>query len=176
VLAIGVLVWWYRRRLLEKAKQQATPPVPPAKDVPARAEDVLNRPDPNEKPDSPVASSNNNAARARSTLTYGSYDANVVMGQAICSPTPSQVASVVHNPFDDTQSIQTTGTHGSNVIQIALVPPVDSPQPFPTLSHRRAVLNVVPTSASNTSPSLALICVPTPQLPIPPNLIQGTRT
>ena len=127
MLAIGVIVWWYRRRLLEKAKQQAAPPVPPPKDAPARAEDVLNRPDPNEKPDPSVASNNpNNAVRARSTLTYGSYDTNVVMGQAICSPTPSQVASVVHNPFDDTQSIQTTGTHGSNIIQIALVPLVNS--------------------------------------------------
>ena len=133
IFAIGVIVWWYRRRLLEKAKQQATPPVPPAKDVPARAEDVLNRPDPNEKPDPSVTSSNpNNAVRAQSTLTYGSYDANIVMGQAICSPAPSQAASVVHNPFDDTQSIQTTGTHGSNVIQIALVPPVD---PSPTVSN-----------------------------------------
>jgi len=129
MLAIGVIVWWYRRRLLEKAKQQATPPVPPAKDVPARAEDVLNRPDPNEKPDPPVAS--HNVARAQSRLSYGSHETNVVMGQAICSPPPSHAASV-HNPFDDTQSIQTTGTHGSNVIQIALVPPVD---PSPIVSN-----------------------------------------
>ena len=129
MLAIGVIVWWYRRRLLEKAKRQATPPVPPAKDVPARAEDVLNRPDPSEKPDPPVAS--NNVVRAQSRLSYGSHETNVVMGQAICSPPPSHTASA-QNPFDDTQSIQTTGTHGSNVIQIALVPPVD---PSPIVSN-----------------------------------------
>ena len=127
MFAIGILVWWYRRRLLAKAKQRTTPPAPPVKDAPARAEDVLNRPDPNEKPDPPVVASNPNnaAACAHSTLTYGSYETNVIMGQAIGSPAPSQVASVVHNPFDDTQSIQTTGTHGSNVIQIALVQPAD---------------------------------------------------
>lgn len=128
MVAGGVLFWWYRRRLLAKAKQRDTPPVPPAKDVPARAEDVLNRPDPNEKPDPPSVPFNNpnSPALARSTLTYGSHDTNVVMGQAICSPSPSQIASAAHNPFEDTQSIQTTGTHGSNVIQIALVPPVNS--------------------------------------------------
>ena len=131
--AVGVILWWYRRRLLAKAEQNDAPPVPPVKDVPARAEDVLNRPDPNEKPDPPVVlPSQNNSPAARSTLTYGSYDTNVIMGQAIGSPVPSQVASIAHNPFDDTQSIQTTGTHGSNVIQIALVPPVNPPS---TLSN-----------------------------------------
>ena len=124
MVAIGVLALWYRRRLLVKAEQESSPTTK-TKDVPARAEDVLNRPDPNEKPDAVVATNPNNATGAQSTLTYGSYDNNVVMGQAICSP--SQILSTVHNPFDDAQSIQTTGTHGSNVIQIALVPPVDPP-------------------------------------------------
>jgi len=125
MVAICVLALWYRRRLLVKAEQE-TALTPKAKDVPARAEDVLNRPDPNEKPDAVVVSNpNNNPAGAQSTLTYGSYDTNVVMGRAICSP--SQILSTVPNPFDDAQSIQTTGTHGSNVIQIALVPPVDPP-------------------------------------------------
>ena len=148
MLAVGVLVWWYRRRLLAKATRE-TAPAPPVKDVPDRAEDVLNRPDPNEKPDPPAASNNPNnaAARARSTLTYGSNDTNVVMGQAICSPAPSQAATVLHNPFDDTQSIQTTGTHGSNVIQIALVPPVNSsaasdPPPSPNRPERSPDLNL----------------------------------
>jgi protein OPY2 len=60
------------------------------------------------------------------------------MGQAIGSPAHSQVASV-HNPFDDTQSIQTTRTHGSNVIQIALVHPVNQPSTIanPPLSPSR---------------------------------------
>jgi len=122
MVAICVLALWYRRRLLVKAEQESSL-TPKAKDVPARAEDVLNRPDPNEKPDAVVAPDPNNAVGARSTLTNGSYETNVVMGQAICSP--SQILSTVHNPFDDAQSIQTAGTHGSNVIQIALVPPVD---------------------------------------------------
>ena len=128
VVAVGVILWWYRRRLLAKARQSDPPPTPQAKDVPARAEDVLNRPDPNEKPDPPVVVPHQNTAvGAQSTLTYGSYETNVIMGQAIGSPSHSHAASIAHNPFDDTQSIQTTGTHGSNVIQIALVPPVNPP-------------------------------------------------
>lgn len=142
-------MWWYYRRLLAKAKKQVTPPAPPAKDVPARAEDVLNRPDPNEKPGLPPVPSNtnNDTTGARSTLTYGSHDTNVVMGQAIGSPAHSQVASV-HNPFDDTQSIQTTRTHGSNVIQIALVPPVNQAStiatspPSPTRPERSPDLDL----------------------------------
>jgi hypothetical protein len=150
VVAIGVFVWWYRRRLLVKVEQQETPPVPPVKDAPARAEDVLNRPDPNEKPDLAVVASNpNTTARARSTLTYGSHDTNVIMGQAICSPAPSQAASVVHNPFDDTQSIQTTGTHGSNVIQIALIPPVNPPA-SPNRPERSPDLNLEHLSVSQS--------------------------
>ena len=155
MVAVGLLVWWYYRRLLAKANQQAPPPTP-TKDAPARAEDVLNRPDPNEKSNTPaIASGTNDAARAQSTLTCGSHDTNVVMGQAIGSPAHSQVASVhahsqvasVHNPFDDTQSIQTTRTHGSNVIQIALVPPVNQSStianpPSPTRPERSPDLDL----------------------------------
>ena len=154
MVAIGVLALWYRRRLLVKAEQE-TSLTPKAKDVPARAEDVLNRPDPNEKPDAVVTPTpNNNPAGAQSTLTYGSYDTNVVMGQAICSP--SQILSTVHNPFDDAQSIQTTGTHGSNVIQIALVPPVDppstpsSPSLLPNRPERSPDLNLEHLSVSQS--------------------------
>ena len=138
VFALIIIVWLYYRRLLAKARQEAAPPPPPSKDVPARAEDVLNRPDPNEKPNPLVVPSNPNKNTAQSTLTYGSHDTNVVMGQAIGSPAHSQVASV-HNPFDDTQSIQTTRTHGSNVIQIALVPPVNQTSTIanPPLSPNR---------------------------------------
>ena len=138
VFALIIIVWLYHRRLLAKARQEAAPPPPPSKDVPARAEDVLNRPDPNEKPNPLVVPSNPNKNTAQSTLTYGSHDTNVVMGQAIGSPAHSQVASV-HNPFDDTQSIQTTRTHGSNVIQIALVPPVNQTSTIanPPLSPNR---------------------------------------
>lgn len=149
MLAVSFLVWWYYRRLLAKASQQVPPPTP-AKDAPARAEDVLNRPDPNEKPNPLVVASNtNDAARAHSTLTYGSHDTNVVMGQAIGSPAHSQVASIHNpNPFDDTQSIQTTRTHGSNVIQIALIPPVNQPStianppPSPSRPERSPDLNL----------------------------------
>jgi hypothetical protein len=144
MVSVGVLVWWYQRRLLAKADQQATPPDPPTKDAPARAEDVLNRPDPNEKPDPlAVASTSDPVVR----VSYGSHETNVVMGQAIGSPPRSQVASV-HNPFDDTQSIQTTRTHGSNVIQIALVPPVNqtstiaNPPPSPSRPDRSPDLNL----------------------------------
>ena len=50
------------------------------------------------------------------------------------------------------------------------------PRPFRALTHCRAALNVVPTSASSTSPSLSQTRVPTPQLTISPNLITGIHT
>ena len=54
----------------------------------------------------------------------------------------------MHNPFDDAQSIQTTRTHGSNVIQIALVPPVNqtstiaNPPPSPNRPERSPDLDL----------------------------------
>ncbi|CDO68456.1 hypothetical protein BN946_scf184760.g12 [Trametes cinnabarina] len=128
--AVGAYFWYRRRqqRLLQQntASQGDTKP-----DVPARAEDVLNRPDPNEKPPSsppPQLSS----IRIYSGGSHGMINLDPATSDAGHSEYqyhqqqqhPSHRGSVQSNPFEDNHSIQTTSTGAqSNVIPIALVPP-----------------------------------------------------
>ncbi|EIW82141.1 hypothetical protein CONPUDRAFT_143627 [Coniophora puteana RWD-64-598 SS2] len=123
LVLVGALIVYllYRRRLRQqKAAAEAANP----KDVPASAADVLNRPDPAEKPPSPPpvdqerlrvqsASSYQQSAQRLSRLSRG----------------PSAVdhwgAPIsIHNPFEDAESIQTTSSaaQGTNVIPIGLAP------------------------------------------------------
>lgn len=123
LVAVVLAYLWYRRRSrraqpsqVESAKQ----------DAPARAEDVLNRPDPNEKPTTPVPGT----PTIRGTNPYGEMVAaqdgqnSSAVGTQGHTPRQSQQS----NPFEDrldNQSIQTAGSMGtqSNVIPIALVGP-----------------------------------------------------
>lgn len=124
---------WYRRR----ARRQLANSVPvTAADKPARAEDVLNRPDPNEKHTSilsakalqeqqfpvRVYAGNSNTTinlDPEAQLAAASVPAPVLPS----NPTPTRT-SVQSNPFEDNHSIQTTSTGTrSNVIPIALVAP-----------------------------------------------------
>lgn len=94
------LYFWYRRqsrirKILEKSRETQ-------KDKPAPAEDVLNRPDPIEK--LPPPSQHVDPESHGTTL-----------------PPPQRPHLI--NPFDDSNSIQTTKTEGPNVIPIALVSP-----------------------------------------------------
>ncbi|CCM03347.1 uncharacterized protein FIBRA_05476 [Fibroporia radiculosa] len=119
VIAIGAF-WFYRRRQRHRRAAAVAQDAKP--DVPARAEDVLNRPDPNEKSESEHEEStlriypgtNGGTINLDPESQHGSttYD-----GHSRCESDHS-------NPFGDNHSIQTTstGTH-SNVIPIALVPP-----------------------------------------------------
>ncbi|KAI0737685.1 hypothetical protein C8Q80DRAFT_1222739 [Daedaleopsis nitida] len=109
--------FWYRRR--QRLLRQNTASEPEGKpDVPARAEDVLNRPDPNEKPNSPPPQLNN--VRIYSGTIHGTIN----LDPAASYVGHSSGASVHSNPFEDNHSIQTTSTGTqSNVIPIALVPP-----------------------------------------------------
>ena len=123
-LAVGVLAYlWYRKR---QRLQRQTSPAADVKDTPARAEDVLNRPDPNEKPA---------AAEAQEMHTVKIYGgaSNTTINLDPESQGGSVAATHGHNhvlmatqdnPFADSHSIQSasTGTQ-SNVIPIALVPP-----------------------------------------------------
>ncbi|KAH9899461.1 hypothetical protein C8Q73DRAFT_743401 [Cubamyces lactineus] len=116
--AVGAFFWYRRRQRLRRdtASEQETKP-----DVPARAEDVLNRPDPNEKPASPPPQLS--SIRIYSGSGLGTINLDPAASDAGHSQ-PSQRGSIQSNPFEDNHSIQTTSTGAqSNVIPIALVPP-----------------------------------------------------
>ncbi|TCD63869.1 hypothetical protein EIP91_004808 [Steccherinum ochraceum] len=123
-LVVAILAFlWYRRRQRRIAAARSTDV--DKVEIPARAEDVLNRPDPNEKPPSPLPT-----PTIRGTLPYGEMVA-MVSGQgssAVGTQGHTPRASQQSNPFEDrldTQSIQTAGSVGtqSNVIPIHLVGP-----------------------------------------------------
>ena len=119
VLAATVAAFfWYRRRqrLASQNNQEES-----KSDAPARAEDVLNRPDPNEKP--PVSPPPQlNSIRIYSGTLQGTINLDPTASTA--GHTQPSNSSVHSNPFEDSHSIQTTSTGTqSNVIPIALVPP-----------------------------------------------------
>ncbi|TBU38818.1 hypothetical protein BD309DRAFT_485462 [Dichomitus squalens] len=110
--------FWYRRRQRLAAQNTASDESKP--DVPARAEEVLNRPDPNEKPNSPPPQLS--SIRIFSGSLQGTI--NLDPAASTAGRTQPSSASVHSNPFEDNHSIQTTSTGTqSNVIPIALVPP-----------------------------------------------------
>ncbi|KAI0682592.1 hypothetical protein C8Q76DRAFT_763229 [Earliella scabrosa] len=156
VLAATVAAFfWYRRRqrLLRQNTASETEGKP---DVPARAEDVLNRPDPNEKPDSPTPQLN--SVRIYSGNLHGTI--NLDPATSDVGHHQSSGASIHSNPFEDNHSIQTTSTGTqSNVIPIALVPPgsVGSRAPSteshdrPAAPAARADMNLDHVNVSNDS-------------------------
>lgn len=90
------------------------------KDIPVPAETVLNRPDPMEKPN-PL--SDHTDVRVYSATSNATTD----VGPEAQSSVPRPPYTYAHqadpaNPFDDTNSIQTAGSEGTNVIPIAFVP------------------------------------------------------
>ncbi|KAK0190949.1 hypothetical protein F5146DRAFT_1111661 [Armillaria mellea] len=112
--AIFLFLWWRRstrrRRAMEEA--EAKP------DAPAPAETVLNRPNPTEKPSpTPVEQ---NTVRVYSSSSNTTIDLDP---ESQASSHPRSPESARSNPFEDSNSIQTAGTEGTNVIPIALVPP-----------------------------------------------------
>ncbi|KAK0468355.1 uncharacterized protein EV420DRAFT_1259977 [Desarmillaria tabescens] len=112
--AIFLFLWWRRstrrRRALEEA--EAKP------DAPAPAETVLNRPNPTEKP--PPTPVEQNTVRVYSSSSNTTIDLDP---DSQTSSHPRSPISIRSNPFEDSNSIQTAGTEGTNVIPIALVPP-----------------------------------------------------
>jgi len=96
------LFFLYRRRSRLHKTQEVK------KDIPASAETVLNRPDPTEKLSSVIYSTTPIDPQAQSSLF---------------PPAGNNSSQLSHtNPFEDTNSIQTAGSEGTNVIPIALVP------------------------------------------------------
>lgn len=125
--AVTLAFLWYRRRLRLRRIATAEDPTP---DVPARAEDVLNRPDPNEKPTVPPPipeEQEMNTVRIYTGASQTTINLDPeARGESLAGTQGHNPvrASVQSNPFTDTHSIQSasTGTQ-SNVIPIALVPP-----------------------------------------------------
>lgn len=120
-LAIGLFLW-YRRTARIRAQRAATESEG-KKDIPAPAETVLNRPDPTEKPSPPPSQTNTVRVYSISSDTTIDLDPASQHGSAHTARHTSSRASTQTNPFDDTNSIQTAGTEGTNVIPIALVHP-----------------------------------------------------
>ncbi|KAJ3976219.1 hypothetical protein EV361DRAFT_838734 [Lentinula raphanica] len=123
-LAIAfALFFWYRR----SPRFRSTPPTPEVKDVPAAAADVLNRPDPMEKHHSTTSAhpTELNTVRVYSSNSNTTIDLDPESQSSShhTSGNNTQRTSMRSNPFEDTHSIQTTGTEGTNVIPIALVTP-----------------------------------------------------
>ena len=120
VLAATVAAFfWYRRRqrLASQNTQEES-----KSDAPARAEDVLNRPDPNEKR-SASPPPQLDSIRIYSGTLQGTINLDPTASSTPGHTQPSN-SSVHSNPFEDSHSIQTTSTGTrSNVIPIALVPP-----------------------------------------------------
>ena len=100
------LFFHYRRRSTVRKAREAK------KDIPASAETVLNRPDPTEKPPSVLSAIGSTAC-----------DPDGQAQSSSLPPTGCNSSQRSHpNPFEDTNSIQTAGTEGTNVIPIALFP------------------------------------------------------
>ncbi|KAF8974753.1 hypothetical protein BDZ97DRAFT_1948122 [Flammula alnicola] len=107
------------------------------KDVPAPAETVLNRPNPTEKTPSELHTIRVYSSNSDTTIDLDPHS------QPSSSHPPEGFNPPI-NPFDDTNSIQTAGTEGTNVIPIALVP-ADSHR----ASLTRSDTNTLPSTTSS---------------------------
>lgn len=132
-LVVGAF-WFYRRRL--RQRRAATAAASDSKtDAPARAEDVLNRPDPNEKAIPEEQSTVRIYAGASGTINLDPESQAGSVARATDGH-DSRRGSAQDNPFGDNHSIQTTSTGTqSNVIPIALVPPASFHAPSPHNSN-----------------------------------------
>ncbi|KAF7352806.1 Opy2 domain-containing protein [Mycena venus] len=135
-LALAVCAFlWYRRR----SRLRAGPTYEVKPDIPASAETVLNRPDPNaEKPVTPSPPESTVRVYSASNLTIDLDP----QSQNVPQHSPSR-QSTQSNPFSDNHSIQTAGTESTNVIPIALVSP----------EHRSTADTVQTTSTGPVRPS-----------------------
>ncbi|GBE80083.1 hypothetical protein BKA93DRAFT_748865 [Sparassis latifolia] len=157
--AVVAAVYLYRRRL--RKQREAVAALERKGDVPARAEDVLNRPDPNEKANAAEPVPNERTVRVYSGADGGviNLDPEAVdfSGAGPTSAHPSRRGSAQSNPFEDNHSIQTTSTGTqSNVIPIALVAPhAHTPPPSMQATSGSSVGPSGPTRPSR-SPDLDL--------------------
>lgn len=135
-IAIALFLRYRKRSLVRKALANGREA---KKDIPASAETVLNRPNPTEKTPSELATVRVYSSHSNTTIDLDPHS------QASSSHPPEGFMPPPHlNPFDDTNSIQTAGTEGTNVIPIALIP-ADSNR----TSISRSDSHTVPSSTSS---------------------------
>lgn len=134
-ITIALFLRYRKRSLVRKALANGREA---KKDIPASAETVLNRPNPTEKTPAELATVRVYSSHSNTTIDLDPHS------QASSSHPPEGFMPPSHlNPFDDTNSIQTTGTEGTNVIPIALIP-ADS-----NASISRSESHTVPSSTSS---------------------------
>ena len=145
---ILLLFFLYRRRSRLRKDREVK------KDIPASAETVLNRPDPTEKLPSVSYSTT-------------SIDLDRRAQSSVLPPTGNNSSQRSHtNPFEDTNSIQTAGTEGTNVIPIALVP------------NRASLPNSESASLPSSASSFPMRPIRSPELNLnldPNNVSNGTQ-
>lgn len=160
--SIALLIWYRRRQRRAQPCEQPQHDVKP--DVPARAEAVLSRPDPVEKPRSPSPQQPDSvrmySVMSDSTINLDPHAKN--SGPSSQQTGLSRRPSAQSNPFTDTHSIQTASasTQSTNVIPIALVPhgSVSSAQHSPVSDNQSGTSSTrssVPTRPAH-SPDLGL--------------------
>ncbi|KAI5116957.1 hypothetical protein M0805_001930 [Coniferiporia weirii] len=153
--SVALLVW-YRRR--QRVNTDSTPQVDAKPDVPARAEAVLSRPDPVEKPRSP-SPQEPESVRMYSVMSDSTINLDPQAKHSGPSSRPSARGSMQSNPFTDTHSIQTTSasTQSTNVIPIALVPHGSaSSSPHSLSSDKLSNASSIPPVRPTHTPELGL--------------------
>ncbi len=126
-IVVGLFLWWRHRNAAP-----VEPVTPEAKDVPAPADTVLNRPDPTEK----IANTPEPVPTEPVVRVYGNSSSTIDLDPT-SQPALSRRDSAQSNPFGDGHSIQTTSTssQSTNVIPIAFVPPPASVFPSGSTSQ-----------------------------------------
>ena len=166
-ISIAMFLRYRKRSLVRKALANGREA---KKDIPASAETVLNRPNPTEKTPSELATVRVYSSHSNTTIDLDPHS------QASSSHPPEGFMPPPHlNPFDDTNSIQTAGTEGTNVIPIALIP-VDSNRTSLTRSDSRTSFPVRPARSPELNLNLDHVNVSHDNLQARNGYTQSTRS
>ncbi|KAH8092451.1 hypothetical protein BXZ70DRAFT_950955 [Cristinia sonorae] len=124
-LAVAVLAFFWFRRRSRRARAQASVGDNVKPEPVARAEDVLNRPDPNEKPPTPapMTPTIHGTQPYGDTFTVRDGQTSTVAGTHGHASQRSRASNPFEDRLLDNHSIQTAGSVGTDVIPIALVGP-----------------------------------------------------
>lgn len=135
-LSISLFLWWRRRNAVP-----VQPAVPEAKDIPAPADTVLNRPDPTEK----IMVTPESVPAQPIVRVYADSNSTINLDPSSQSSSPRRNSSH-SNPFGDGHSIQTASisSQSTNVIPIAFVPPPASVLPVGSKPQPGSITSLPP--------------------------------